>query len=94
MPITESAKKALRQSRKRRKQNQRVKEDIKKLEKTIESLLAQKKTSEAKNLLPQIARALDKAAKIGVIKKNKASRKKSRIGRRLNRPAAAPENKK
>ncbi len=85
MPITESAKKAFRQNRKRRKQNQRVKENIKKLEKTIESLLAQKKTGEAKNLLPQIARALDKAAKIGVIKKNRASRKKSRVSHRLSR---------
>lgn len=85
MPLTESAKKAFRQSQKRRKQNQLARNKIKKLEKTIESLLVQKKTSEAKSLLPQIARALDKAAKIGVIKNNKASRKKSRISHRMNR---------
>jgi small subunit ribosomal protein S20 len=85
MPLTESAKKAFRQSNKRRKQSQLAKNKIKKLEKTIESLLAQKKVAEAKNLLPQISRALDKAAKIGVIKKNKASRKRSRASRLVKR---------
>ena len=85
MPLTESAKKAFRQSNKRRKQNQLAKNKIKKLEKTIESLLSQKKVTEAKNLLPQISRALNKAAKIGVIKKNKASRKISRASRLLKR---------
>ncbi|MDP2926549.1 MAG: 30S ribosomal protein S20 [bacterium] len=85
MPITESAKKAWRQSGRRRKQNQLAKNKIKKLEKMIESLLAQKKVIEAKNLLPQISQALDKAAKIGVIKKNKASRKISRASHLVKR---------
>ena len=35
--------------------------------------------TEAKKLLPDIYSALDKAAKVGVIKKNNASRRKSRL---------------
>ena len=40
-----------------------------------------KKDKEAEALLPKLYQALDKAAKIGVIKKNEASRKKSRLTR-------------
>jgi len=39
----------------------------------------QKKIEEAKKLLPKLYKALDKAAKVGLIKKNTASRKKSRL---------------
>lgn len=42
-------------------------------------MAAQKKIKEAKDLLPRIYKALDKAAKVGVIKKNNAARRKSRI---------------
>ncbi len=78
MPITQSAKKALRQGPKRRKNNLYYKDKMKKLEKEILSLLGQKNFSEAKKLLPQFYKIVDKAAK-KVIAKNKASRKKSRI---------------
>ena len=79
MAITKSAQKALRQSLKRRKKNIGKKEKIKKLLKELKVLLFQKKTDEAKKLLPQVYKLLDKAAKTGLIKKNMASRKKSRI---------------
>lgn len=46
---------------------------IKKLRKTVEA----KKASDAKELLPKVYKAIDKAAKRGIIKKNTASRKKS-----------------
>ena len=84
MAITKSAKKAHRQSERKRKQNLIVKSNIKKLEKEIKLFLSQKKTAEAKKLLPKMYKALDKAAKRGTIKKNKASRKKSRISKLLN----------
>ena len=84
MAITKSAKKAHRQSQRRRKQNLTVKNNIKKLEKEIGLFLSQKKIVEAKKLLPKMYKALDKAAKKGTIKKNKASRKKSRISKLLN----------
>lgn len=79
MPITKSAKKALRQSKKRRERNLAYKKKIKSLIKEAENLVSQKKIKEVKKLLPQIYKALDKAAKVGVIKKNTATRKKSRI---------------
>lgn len=44
-----------------------------------EKLLDQKNFEEAQKLLPQLYKALDKAASRGVIKKNTAARKKSRL---------------
>jgi len=79
MPIKESAKKALRQSIKRQAKNLIYKNKIKSLTKEVRTLVSKSKMKEAKNLLPQIYKSLDKAAKVGVIKKNAAARKKSRI---------------
>jgi small subunit ribosomal protein S20 len=84
MAITKSAKKAQRQSERKRRHNLISKGKIKKLEKEIGLFLSQKKIAEAKKLLPKMYKALDKAAKRGTIKKNKASRKKSRISKLLN----------
>lgn len=84
MPITKSAKKALRQNIKRRQRNLQKKKRVKSLIKEIKSLVAQKKIEEAKKLLPLTYKALDKIAKVGVIKKNTASRKKSRITKMIN----------
>jgi len=85
MAITKSAKKALRQSIRRRAKNLAYKDKIKILLKEARSLVSQKKIKEAKALLSKIYKALDKAAKNGVIKKNTASRKKSRISQLINR---------
>ena len=79
MPITKSAKKALRQNLRRKKRNLVYKNKVKDLIKEVRFLVSQKKINEAKNLLPQVYKVLDKAAKVGVTKKNTASRKKSRI---------------
>jgi len=84
MPVKESAKKALRQSLKRRARNLKRKKKIKDLIKKVRGLVSQKKLKEAKALLPQLYKALDKAAKAGTIKKNTAARKKSRITRLVN----------
>jgi len=81
MAITKSAKKAIRQSARRKKQNAVYKDNIKKLVKEVLVLVSTKKADEAKKLLPKIYSALDKAAKVGVIKKNNASRHKSRLTR-------------
>jgi len=45
--------------------------------KDIKKLVAAKNRKEAEKLLPQAYKAIDKAAKRGVIKKNTAARKKS-----------------
>ena len=85
MAITESAKKAIRQSAKRSEQNSVYKDKIKKLIKEARALVLEKKTESAKKLLPDIYAALDKAAKVGVIKKNNASRRKSRLTKMIDK---------
>lgn len=84
MPITKSAKKALRQSIRRRGRNLKRKEAIKIIVKKIKKELADKNKEEALKLLPLAYKAFDKAAKTGVIKKNAASRKKSRLMKLIN----------
>ena len=84
MPITKSAKKALRQNEKRRVHNLSYKTQLKDLIKEIELLISEKKTEEAKQLLPKVYKIIDKSAKVGIIKKNTAARKKSKIARELN----------
>ena len=79
MPITKSAKKALRQTKRRTGPNLRRKETYKRELKRIRKLVLEKKLSEAEALIPRAYQALDKAVKIGVLKKNAASRRKSRI---------------
>ncbi len=85
MPITKSAKKAFRQSETRKTRNVQKKKKIKKTLKKIRGLLDEKKVKEAKSILPQIYKLLDKAAKTGLIKKNTAARKKSRITKLISR---------
>ena len=79
MAITKSAKKAIRQSATRKEHNIVYKDKIKILVKQAKTLVSTKKIDEAKKLLPEIYKALDKAAKVGIIKKNNASRRKSRL---------------
>ncbi|MBZ1348382.1 MAG: 30S ribosomal protein S20 [Candidatus Nealsonbacteria bacterium] len=83
MPITKSVKKALRQNIKRRARNVQKKRKLKKVLKEIKGLISQKKPKEAEKLLPQTYKLLDKAGKTGLIKKNTASRLKSRITRSM-----------
>ncbi len=77
--ITKSAKKAYRQNLKRRAKNSKNKKALLKVLKNYKKLAEQKNLEAAKNELPNIYKALDKSAKVGIIKKNKASRLKSRL---------------
>ena len=79
MPITKSAQKSVRQDEKRRTLNRMYKKKTKDLIKKIRVLVGEEKKEEAKKLLPQIYKILDKSAKTNVIKKNTAARKKSRL---------------
>lgn len=78
MPITQSARKALKQSKKRRVRNLRRIRNYRETVKEFRKLITAKDFDSAKKLLPKVYKTLDKAAKSGVIKKNKASRLKSR----------------
>lgn len=81
MPITRSAKKALRVSDKKNASNTRTKKVLKEGVKSIEKLVVAKKWKDAKSSLSSAYSAIDKAAKNGVIKKNTANRKKARLSR-------------
>ncbi|MBI2263298.1 30S ribosomal protein S20 [Candidatus Berkelbacteria bacterium] len=72
MPQTKSAKKALRQSRKRFLRNRVVKQNLKSALKKV-----------AGENLPEIFSAIDKAAQKRIIPKNKAARLKSRLSQKL-----------
>lgn len=85
MPITSSAHKALRASKKKRVFNIRRKAAIEKGMKEFRRLVAAKNKTGAEKLIPTIYQALDKAAKTGYIKANAASRTKSRVAAALKK---------
>lgn len=85
MPKIKSAKKELRKSKKRNERNVAQKNALKKLIKSYRKLLEAKKAGEAKALLPKVYKALDKGAKTNLIKRNKASRLKSRLSGLLSK---------
>ena len=79
MPITSSAKKTLRSSLRKRSRNLYRKDSTKSLLKEIKKLVALGEHKKAENLLSKAYQALDKSVKTGIIKKNTAARKKSRL---------------
>lgn len=79
MPITTSAKKALRGSARKRNFNLNKKELINKAVKKVKKLISEKKLKEARDFMPEVQKILDKSVKTGLLKLNTASRKKSRI---------------
>lgn len=84
MPNTKSAIKALRQSVTRRARNlakKRAYKDVVKDFRNEFSAGAKLGKEEATKMLSMVQKKLDKAAKSGVIKKNKASRLKSRAAK-------------
>ncbi len=87
MPITTSAKKALRNSDKKRVFNLRTKKKLDEAVKTVKKLVIAKDKKGAEKALPLAYKAIDKAAKTGFIKKNAASRKTSRISAMIKKIA-------
>ncbi len=81
MPITSSAKKALRASKNKALFNARRKDAISETVKKIKKLVSEKKVKEAEALLATAYQAIDKACKTHLIHKNTASRKKSRLAK-------------
>lgn len=87
MPIIKSAKKRVKTSAKRTAQNKEWKDKLKGSIKSFEKLVEEGNTGEAKNQLAQTIRVIDKAANRGIIHKNNAARKKSRLSKMLNQIA-------
>lgn len=79
MPITKSAKKALRNSGKKRVFNLKKKDAINKAVKNLKALVSKKDTKGAVEQMKTVQKILDKSVKTGLIKLNTASRKKSRL---------------
>ncbi len=87
MPITSSAKKALRQSKRKKDHNDRRKRLYRDAVKEFKKAITAKNFDTAKALLPKVYQTLDKAAKGNSIAKNKASRIKSRLTKNLKKTA-------
>lgn len=83
MPQIESAKKALRQNVKRRQRNIVRHQAMKDIIKEYKKLVAGGKKAEAEKSLSKVFQNLDKMAKVNFIKKNKASRLKSRLAKKI-----------
>ena len=80
MPITQSAKKAIRGSLRKKSFNDQRKKVMKEVIKKIEKVVKTDK-AEASKMLSSAFQVIDKAAQRGVIKKNNAARKKSRLSK-------------
>ncbi|MBU1027287.1 MAG: 30S ribosomal protein S20 [Candidatus Margulisbacteria bacterium] len=81
---SKSGKKRVRSSAKRKARNLQTKEAIKKAVKAADRAI-QAKSAEAAGLVKKAVSVIDKAAERGIIHKNKASRKKSRLALRLKK---------
>ncbi len=81
MPIIKAQKKSVRQSARRRLFNDRRRRAMREAVKTVKAFIAGKDQKGANEALPAAYKAIDKAAKRGVIKDNTAARKKSRLNK-------------
>lgn len=79
MPITKGAAKAHRASLKKRVFNVRRNRVMNEVVKDLRKMIASGDVKGAEAKLPEAQKAIDKAAKRGIIKENTAARKKSRL---------------
>jgi len=85
MPVTQSAKKALRQSRRRRERNLTKMAAVKKEIKILKKFTAAKDKKNAVQALAKVYKVIDKAVKTNVIPKNRANRMKSQLTKATNK---------
>ena len=88
MANTISALKRIRMTERKTEVNRMRKTRLRHAIRAMRRLLDKKDVSAATSLLPQTFSAVDRAAKLGVIKKNTAARYKSRLAHRLAKAAA------
>ncbi len=87
MPITRSAKKALRSANRKRVHNLARKDKVSSSVKNLRKLITAGNKKEAMIELKKVQQALDKAVKGKTILKNAASRKKSRLSKMIKKIA-------
>ena len=80
-----SAEKRMRQDEKRRIRNKGVKSAIRTAAKKVITASEKKDTAAAKEALAEMIKKIDTAACKGIVKKNTAARKKSRMQKLINR---------
>jgi small subunit ribosomal protein S20 len=85
MPVTKTTKRRPKQNERKRAINKKRTLAMRRLIKEANVLIAAKDTEAVEKMMPQIYKAIDKAAKKGVIKKNTAARKKSRIMKKIKK---------
>lgn len=88
MPQRRMAKKYLRQSKKRRLKNLRIKAAIKAAVKKFKKSLENTDEAAREQALNEMYKTFDKAADKNVIHKNTAARKKSRLSRLLSKKSS------
>ena len=84
MPVHTAAYKSLRADIKKRKRNEIVKSELKTRAKNLENLIREKKKDEARKYLKIFGARYMKAASKHVVHKKTASRKISRLTKRIN----------
>ena len=84
-----SAEKRHRQSEERRLRNKSVKSSVRTSVKKFTGLVQKKEIEQAETALRDMIKKIDTAAQKGVVKKNTAARKKSRMQRLFNSVKAA-----
>ncbi|MBD2863873.1 MULTISPECIES: 30S ribosomal protein S20 [Paenibacillus] len=84
MPNIKSAIKRVKTNDKRRLQNASQRSALRTAVKTFETATASKNVESAKDALITASKKLDKAVSKGLIHKNAAARKKSRLAKQLN----------
>ncbi len=85
MAITRGAKKAHRSSLRKRKFNLRRKDKVSRAVKSLKKLVVSGNKKEAEAMMREVQSALDKAVKGKTLKKNTASRKKSRLSKLIKK---------
>lgn len=85
MPNTKSAAKAMRQSERRRVNNIKTKSKFKAAVKKVKKLVSETNATDAIAALKDAMSTMDKAVKKGVMHKNTASRKKSRLAKSISK---------
>ncbi|MCD8352449.1 MAG: 30S ribosomal protein S20 [Planctomycetaceae bacterium] len=89
MPNIKSAKKRMRQTIKRTARNRVRKEKLKKAVKAYRGAVATGEQTVVSEELKKVTKAIDKATVKGILHKNTANRRKSRLAKAANRMAAA-----
>lgn len=85
MPIKKSAKKYMKSSRKRNEHNVLIKKQMRQLVKKVRDYLKSNDLKKATESVREAVRSIDRAAGKKIIKKNTASRKKSRLASALKK---------